>query len=279
MALGTILARGSNPGRVDTMSDSGTPYFEALGDGHYQPTQHVQGAWNDDEQHLAPLTGIVIHEALRAIPRPDLQVARISVEVLGFLPLAHTKIHTEVVRPGRTIELIEAVATVCDRSVLRVRIWRLVPSDTSAIASLEHEPMPAPDAFPSGDFGWSGGFIESIQTRIDPARRPGRGRGWIFATHPLTDHDEISEVAKLLALADTANGLAPRLNPKEWMFPNVDLTIHLLRAPHGDWLGLDVRHEIGPNGVGMASTVLHDLDGPIGRITQILTVRTQPTRT
>lgn len=64
-----------------------------------------------------------------------------------------------------------------------------------------------------------------------------------------------------------------REQPTEWMFPNVDLTIHLHRQPEGRWTGLDTTVVFGPTGQGLTSTVLHDVNGPVGRAEQILTVR------
>jgi hypothetical protein len=75
---------------------------------------------------------------------------------------------------------------------------------------------------------------------------------------------------------DTANGIAVRRSPREWMFPNVDLTIHLHRQPTGDWVGLDTTVIFGTGGHGLTSTVLHDVLGPVGQASQTLTVRPLP---
>jgi hypothetical protein len=76
-----------------------------------------------------------------------------------------------------------------------------------------------------------------------------------------------------IALVDTANGIAVRHSPQDWMFPNVDLTVHLHRQPTGSWVGLDTTVIFGPAGHGMTSTVLHDILGPVGQATQTLTLR------
>ncbi|CAM5645040.1 hypothetical protein STENM36S_06164 [Streptomyces tendae] len=88
--------------------------------------------------------------------------------------------------------------------------------------------------------------------------------------------ENASPLASYVALVDTANGIAVRQSPREWMFPNVDLTLHLHRAPRGRWTGLDTTVVFGPTGQGVTSTVLHDLDGPVGHAQQLLTVRPQP---
>ncbi len=67
-----------------------------------------------------------------------------------------------------------------------------------------------------------------------------------------------------------------RETPREWMFPNLDLTIHLMRRPTGRWLGLDTTVSFGPTGQGLTSSVLHDQEGPLGSVQQTLTVRPIP---
>lgn len=64
-----------------------------------------------------------------------------------------------------------------------------------------------------------------------------------------------------------------REHPGEWMFPNVDLTVHLFRRPRMGWIGLDTEVTFGETGLGLTSSDLYDEDGPVGRIEQILTVR------
>jgi hypothetical protein len=92
----------------------------------------------------------------------------------------------------------------------------------------------------------------------------------------LINDQPVSDLARFVGLIDTANGIAVRESPKEWMFPNVDLTIHLFRQPHGRWVGLDTTVTFGAGGHGLTSTVLHDIDGPVGRSEQILVVKPLP---
>jgi hypothetical protein len=69
------------------------------------------------------------------------------------------------------------------------------------------------------------------------------------------------------------NGVAVRTDPGSVAFPNTDLTIHLFRHPHGEWLGLDVEVSFGPDGAGVTSAALHDEAGPFGRSLQVVTIR------
>ncbi|GAB3710653.1 thioesterase family protein [Mariniluteicoccus flavus] len=253
-------------------------YYTANDDGTFQPTLHVQGAWVDHEQHMAPVGGLMIHAIEQHEPRDDLQLAKITFEILGQIPAEPTTVEVEVVRPGKTIQLLEATLSVRGRAVVKATAWRLLRVDSTPVAGTPWESMPGPDAFEPYDSTtkWPGGYIASLECRMDPASEPGRGRVWIRTDKPLVADAQVSPTAEFCKLIDTANGIATRVHPREWMFPNTDLTIHLFRSPRGPWVGFDTEVTFGPTGVGLTSTTLHDLDGPVGRSEQILTVRPLP---
>ncbi|MDO5710823.1 MAG: thioesterase family protein, partial [Micrococcales bacterium] len=125
---------------------------------------------------------------------------------------------------------------------------------------------------------WEGGFISSLEFRVDPDREPGRGRAWIRPTMRLVQGVDVDPVAAYVGIVDTANGVATRLDPRRWMFPNTDLSVHLYRQPVAGWVGLDTTVSIGDSGVGLTSSRLHDAHGPVGRCEQILTVRPRPSQ-
>lgn len=257
----------------------GRHYFTALGGGTYHPTEHVQGAWSPDEQHVAPVIGLLLHTLEHGHPREDLQWARVSVDILGFIRRDVMQVSTRVLRPGRTIELLESTVEIGGRPTVRATAWRLVTGDTTAVAGEEQEAIPGPDDVPPWDGmdQWDGGFIRSLEFRSVPGSRPGRARTWVRTTVPLVGGEEsASPLASWVGMLDTANGTAGREAPRDWLFPNVDLTLHLHRIPEGPWAGLDTRVSWGPAGIGQTSSVLHDQHGPVGTVEQALTLRPAP---
>jgi len=64
-----------------------------------------------------------------------------------------------------------------------------------------------------------------------------------------------------------------RAAPDAVAFPNVDLTAHLFDQPRGEWVGFDTSVSFGAAGLGLTSSVVHDIDGPVGTLAQALTVR------
>ena len=256
-------------------------FYRALGDGRYQPTVHTQGAWREDEQHMGAPSALIAHCLERHGLREDMMMTRISYDILGVIGLAETRVEVEIIRPGRTIELLEATLFTGDgeRPAIRARAWRLQTSDTSAVAGGDPPPMPGQDdpsavpAWRERSELWPGGFIGALDIRRASPGEPGRGAVWQRTAYPLVDDETSTDTARFLLHADTANGMSVRENPREWLFPNVDLTVHLHRRPRYAWAGLSTEVTFGPDGVGLTSAVLYDQHGPVGRSQQTLTVR------
>jgi acyl-Coa thioesterase superfamily protein len=77
----------------------------------------------------------------------------------------------------------------------------------------------------------------------------------------------------VLAAADSGNGVSATLDYHDHVFINTDLTVQLVREPAGEWVCLDAITRVGPDGVGLAESVLSDERGRLGSATQTLLVR------
>lgn len=249
-------------------------FYVRLGEHRFASTLHSQGAWQPGEQHLAPASGLVLAEVERRLPSDKL-VSRASFDVLGVIHSGEFTVDVEVVRPGRSIELIEASVRHDHMTSIRARIWRLATSDTTHVQGTEWTPLPPPDAMRPQAFSsvWSGGFIGSLEVRQEADARPGRGRSWLRTRYPLVAGESDPPIAAFLKLVDTANGLVVRERPGSVFFANVDLTVHFFRQPESGWVGFDTRVNFGPTGLGETLSVLSDIRGPVGTAAQSLTLR------
>lgn len=244
----------------------------------YMPNIHAQGAWNEHEQHMAPVTGVLCAELERHAPRDDVRVGRISLDILGLIAFDEFAITTATIRAGRTIELVESRLQAQGKTCVVARSWRMATTDSRAIAALEDgAAATSPQALApwAGMAHWGGGYIASIETRTDPrSHRAGRGLVWVHNALEMVEGQATSDFVRLMGMVDTANGVAPRLqNEGRWAFPNLDLQIHLYRLPRGQWLGMDAMQQFGEDGIGLSSAVLYDAVGSFGRSEQILTLR------
>lgn len=252
------------------------PYFERIDEQTYRPTAHVSGAWSPADQHIAPALGLLTHavEVDRDGRRDDrLPITRLSFDILGTLPVEPCRVEVRVLRPGRTIELVEARLSHDGRDAVLLRAWLQSERDTAELAGSDLPRIPAPGELPRWDMAgfWPGGFIESVEVHRD-LEAPGRARSWVRTDVPLMDEDA-TPTATAAGLFDIANGLAVRTDPYAVQFPNLDLSAHLFRAPIGGWLGFDTTVSFGAGGHGLTSSVLHDVEGPFGTLAQSLTVR------
>jgi hypothetical protein len=264
---------------VGTIEGDPGSFFERIDEHRYRPTAHSGGAWDPDELHFSPLGGLIVH----AIDRhraghadAGLALSRISFDILGRLANDVCEIAVEVLRPGRTIELLEATLSIGGRPVIRARAWLLATLDTSAVAGGGDAALPSPEPLDSWALSsvWpAGGVVDSVDIRPVGTPQTGRTTAWITTDVELVAGEAVSPLARYVTLVDLANGIATRQPPSEWMYPNVDLTMHLHRQPTGRWVGLDTTVVFGPSGQGITSSVLHDLAGPIGHAHQMLTVR------
>ena len=255
-------------------------YWRRTGAHTFEPTEHVGGSWDPATQHVASSLGVLAHELVRdrdARRSDGLLVSRLSYDILGTMPLAPMDVEVRVVRPGRTIELVEATATCGGRTGVVLRAWLTAPQPTVAVAGSDLPAMPAPDETEPWTMSdlWPGAFIASLELRRKEMG-PGRSAAWLRTDHALVEDEEVGTLARFASLLDVSNGVAVRTDPRHYAFPNLDLTAHLFREPVPGWVGLDTTVSFGAEGVGLTSTVLHDEQGPVGTIAQTLTVRQQP---
>ena len=242
---------------------------------HYQSTIHAQGAWNEHEQHMAPATGIICAELEQFSPRDDVRIGRISLDIFGLIAAGEFSIRTKVIRGGKTIELLESEMVAQGKVCIVARTWRMMTNNSKNVAGLEDQNIGSPENLPIWQEirQWPGGYIQSIEARTEQ-RRQGAGIVWLSNVLDMVEGQETTDFVKLMGMVDTANGIVARQKPPfKWGFPNLDLQIHLYRLPQGRWLGLETVQQYGEDGIGLTSSVLHDLQGPFGRSEQILTLR------
>ncbi|MEJ8280730.1 thioesterase family protein [Pseudonocardia sp. DW16-2] len=251
----------------------------------FEATPSTTGPWFADAQHMGPPSALLVR-VMERLPasrtggaETGWRLARAAVEVLGAVPAGPVTVTASVERPGRTIELLSATMRAGGRDVLRARAWRLAASDTAAVAQGQAPALPGRDAAvvrTGRPTGWLPGFLDAIEWAwLDDGGldTPGPGRGWIRMRVPLVEGEEPSPAQRLMVAADCANGLAAPLDVTRWLFVNTELTVHLHRAPAGEWVGVDAATVIGPDGLGTCSATLFDDAGHTGRVAQALTVR------
>jgi hypothetical protein len=252
-------------------------FYVPLGGDRYRPTAYTVGPWSPDSQHVGPPSALLTRQFERSAPGPDTTLARLTVEILGPVPVAELAVRAWVERPGRSVRLTGAELTVGERPVLRAWAWWLSATDTAGVVAGAPSPLPPvaagrPFELPQG---WQSGYLDAMEWVSIEGRfgEDGPAKLWGRQRVLTVDGEQPSPLQRLMALADNGNGASSRLDIEKWLFINTELTVHVWRAPVGEWMGLDADSALGPTGVGVARTTLFDSTGSVGFGMQSLLVR------
>lgn len=258
-------------------------FYRPLSPGRYEATAHTAGPWDPAHQHGGPPAGLLARAIEATRPRADHQIARIALDILGPVPLGELEVAAHLVRPGRSVELLEAELTSHGRPVMRATAWRVLvaPGDTPAAApnggrAAASAAGPSPEEVAGRGLSlppqWRSGYLEAIEWRLIAGNllQPGPCVAWTRMRVPLLDGEPVSPVQRILVVADSGSGLSNVLDFGSWLFINPDLTVHFTRPPRGEWICLDAGSTIAAGQVGLARSTLSDREGVVGYGSQSL---------
>jgi hypothetical protein len=243
----------------------------------FTATELTEGPWSPGAQHGGCPSALLcraIEAVTSSIPGPS-RVARVSLDFLGPVPVAPLRAAGRVVRPGRSVELVEAELVAGERAVMRARAWRIRESpEPLPIPPLPPAPPLLPELFEPTVVEWGGGYLRSVEWRFIEGQfdKPGPARVWARLKVPVVAGEPTSALQRSAAIADSGNGLSGLLDMTSYWFINPELTLHLLREPYGDWVHVDARTRLDMGGVGLAETELSDISGRFARGAQSLMV-------
>jgi hypothetical protein len=267
---------------MPAMSES---FFEPDGEGRYISTELTRGPWDPESQHAGPSAALIGREIERLgggrIGGEDgqpAQVGRVTYEILRPVPIVPLSVSAEIVRPGRSVEMVEATLSSDHGPLVRATAWRLRTSEVAFPDSAGRpDPPPGPEEGEPGEFfhtGYDVGYHSAMEYRFVAGAfmEPGPATVWMRPKVPLLSGEPLTPLQRVLVAADSGNGVSSALDWRSFLFINVDLSVHLHRMPEGDWVCLDAVTLPEHNGVGLADTYLFDQRGPIGRGLQTLLV-------
>jgi hypothetical protein len=269
-------------------------FFIASGHGHYQATRATQGPWDPASMHGGPPAALLATLAAQRAAElsPTLRLARLSLDFLGGLPLADLEVKVTVPRPGRRVALVEATMSAADRPVAVARAWfinadlgaaphdRPVDLASPEVPGAEIAPLTSPPPVPepqtprffAGHKGFGYGDANEWRFTSGGFDTTGPAGVWSRMHIPLIAGEPITGLARMLVLADAANGISGDLPWGEWMFIPPGMTMTMLREPVGEWIHLAARTTLGTDGIGLCHGQLADEAGPVAVVSQPLLV-------
>ncbi len=250
-------------------------FYRRLGPDRFESTPWTTGPWDPAAQHGGPPSALLARAVEQHRPRPEVVVARMTVEILRPVPVGVLEVTAETLRPGRAVEMLGATMRADGVEVARATAWRVRRTEATTVPDRHPDPPALPThgglVLPPG---WVDGYLSAVEWRTARGSftEPGPAALWTRLLHPLVEGEEPSGLQRVMAVADSGNGVSSELGVQQWLFINPELTVHLHRDPVGEWVCLDATTAISQGGVGLATSVLSDLGGPLGVGAQSLLV-------
>ena len=251
-------------------------FYERDGD-RFQATELTRGPWDPGSQHAGPPSALIGRQIEALEDAEHFQVGRLTFEILRPVPIGPVSVEAKVVRPGRRVQMVEASLSDGEQELIRARGWRIRTASLDLPEELTDpgEPPPGPEQGSEPEFfrtGQDTGYHTAMEWRALSGGflEPGPAKFWMRQLVPLVAGEEPSPLQRTLVIADVGNGISAVLDPREYLFINVDLTVHLERMPEGEWICVDAVTRPRPNGIGSAESELCDRRGRIGRGVQTL---------
>lgn len=248
------------------------------GDDQFTATMHTQGPWNPQFEHGGPPGALLVRQLELCSPRVDMMLGRISINILGPIPIATLSARARLVRPGRSVELLEASLEHEGRAVMQASAWRVrIPTDRPPAveepqAAPTLPPAPTPSSSPTAE--WNCGFLNATEWRFVQGgyTQNGPATVWVRPRYPLLPGEEMTPTQRLILSADSANGVSSPLDIRSWQFVPPELTVHILRPPTGEWICLNAHTLIQSEGIGFTTADLFDERSFVGKSGQTLLI-------
>ena len=238
------------------MTDS---FYLRDGDG-FVATTFTQGAWDPNQQHGGAVQALLVHCAERVPTLTPMQLTRLTVDMVKPVPIGeHLDVRSTITREGKKIQTLALTMTAGDAEL------ELPPPE-----SVTPNVYPADYARP--------GFLRAVEMRRfqAPLGPEGVFGWWLHTNHPLVDDEPMPAMSRLMIAADMANTIGVMIDPTAYTTINPDMSVHVLRAPVGEWVAVvgNTRFNLGA-GLGVSQAQLADRDGicALASTSQLVQVR------
>lgn len=242
----------------------------------------TRGPWDPQHQHAGPPIAMVCRAIEAVAGEHGLgHIGRLTANLLRPVPIGELEIEVTTDYAGRNAAHYSARLWGAGKELARFTALAQREGELALPPALDGHPLPQAPKPPRESelqrmpFGRRGlGYADLVENRVAQGRMfQGRSAAWFRLQHPLVEDEAPSGYQRVAVAADSGNGISAVLDLTQYSFVNADLTINLLRRPVGEWICLDARTLLAPNGCGLAESQLFDEAGLIGRATQSLAVR------
>jgi acyl-CoA thioesterase len=235
-------------------------------------TENGSGPWDPRMLHggaPSALIASIVEDLPSEVP---MSLTRLTIDLQRPVPVGPLDIEVNITREGRNIQTSEVSLLANGKQVVRATALKIRKAelDLPADAALPARPAQIPDT--PLEFPLSVGFNTAVEMRTEDPDATSRKAVWFHIKRPFLDSRETTPLMRASATGDYCNGFGSSLNFEEWTYINADLTLHFVRDPVGEWIKLEAKSWISPDGRGLGFGELSDQHGPFGRAVQSLVI-------
>lgn len=202
---------------------------------------------------------------------PDLQPARVTVDLIRPVLLEPVRIETAVQREGRRIKLVDAALVQNGKTVARAAALFLRRGDHpdgevwSGPARMPPIPLDAdfPAEAPFFIWGYGTDIERASAGMTEWAQSHSQKFAWARIFRPMVHGHPLTPFVRLVFAGDITSSLT-HWSTGGLRFINADYTVTASRLPDGEYVGLAAQSHYGTAGVATGSATLFDRHGPIG---------------
>lgn len=239
------------------------------------PSALAGGPWSPEHQHGGAVSGLLTRALDRLDSPGPMRLARITIEMFRGVPLRPLRIDTEITRAGRRIQSVEARLFDADVLVARATGLRMRRDDSlhelftpaARDPDLGEPPDVLPERSRAFDLPAMPGFIRAVDIDSEPPTACGLPANvWTRLRCRFMEGEETPAIVRLAALVDFASGTGNAMDYSKYTSINPDLSIHVLREPRTDWIGIRGTTLRADDGTGQSLGTVYDLEGPVARV-------------
>ena len=247
------------------MTSERRAFYRKEGDS-YVPTGLGISPWNGTSQVGMALAGLAGHVLAQVPTLEPMMTTRISIDILGTVPLEPLVPQIKLLRNGKRIQVVDVEFRSGER------LWLRATAVRARIGDSPKNPVPPVRRFwneddPKDSYFW----YEERQIDLDRSR-VGPGSIWVRFTADVVEGEPFEPLSLLAMLGDFGNGTAPLIPLDEGTLANLDIVVSASRMPEGEWMLIDAESETAGNGLGYSRTRIGDRQGMFATGTQSIFV-------
>ena len=101
-------------------------FYRQIDESTFESLPTTAGPWSAQSQHAGPPAALLSRAMEQHEPMPGTRLADVRLDILGPIPVARLRIEVELLRGGRSMQLLQATAIARAHAELTPRAGRTV---------------------------------------------------------------------------------------------------------------------------------------------------------